>query len=329
MINIKRQIMKGYDYMEKKKPNLLMDFLKHPMVTAIIGTLVGTLIGGLVTAYVTATNVEQATVELMANRLEIVEKKDTLEEAINKVNKEVDKKNADIEEKKAELEKKDQEIADLTEQLNDDSELNRLNEQINTIQTEKDQLQIDMDNLQKEKDKLQGDYDKLLAEGYETYIQDKKSNAPVLLNDIEVLKNEGIATDNSGDGTINDVTFAHYIGSGASGENYIEYKLDNKYSSFSGKAYIPKWVYEQYDSNDDKISQAAISIEVKYDNNDNYQEIAKVSGLSVDSEPVEISKSLIGATRLKIIIRGGRGNRDYGYDSIIRLGDPVLYKSES
>ena len=313
--------------MEKKKSNFLQDTLQHPMVTAIIGTLVGTLIGSLVASSVTATNIEQATVELMASRLEIVEENDTLEEAINKVNKEVEQKNSEIIKKDEEIEEKNKQVAELTDQLNDDSEIKALNEQIETIQKEKDKTQTDLDNLQKEKDKLQAEFDKLLNEGYEAYVVDQTSSAPVLLNDVEVLKNEGIKTDNTGDLTVKDVPFAHYIGSGASGENYIEYKLDNKYSSFSGKAYIPKWVYEEYDSNDSRISEAAISVEVLYEGSDIYQEIQKISGLTVNSDPVEIGGSLIGASRLKIVIRGGRGGRGYGNDSIIRLGDPVLYKS--
>lgn len=56
-----------------------------------------------------------------------------------------------------------------------------------------------------------------------------------------------------------------------------------------------------YDHNDNRISNASISIEVILDNSDSYQQIAKISGLTVDSKPVEIGGSIIGATRLKII----------------------------
>ncbi len=307
--------------MEKKKPNLLMAFLKHPMVTAIIGTLVGTLLGGLVTAYVTATNVEQATVELMANRLEIVEKKDTLEEAINKVNKEVDKKNADIEEKTAELEKKDQEIADLTRQLNDDTEINNLNEKLEEKQKEIDKLQATMDDLQKEKNELQIQYDELLQKKYDEYTQEAKSNAPISLANLEALKCDNIVKSGEADTSINGTKFSYYFETDWTGEQSIEYALDGQYREFKGMAYITKVAYGYFDENSPELNNASISIEVKYNDSDDYRVKDSVVGLIPDSAPVELKADLIGVTKMKIVFRGAW----YNQHPVIRLGEPALY----
>ena len=303
-------------------------FLKHPMVTAIIGTLVGTLIGSLIAASVTATNVEKATVELMSKRLEIVEENDTLEEAIKKVNKDVEKKDAVINEQS-------KQIAELTKQVNDDTEIKNLNGELQAKQTEIDTLQDNMSSLQKEKDKLQEDKDKLQADfdelkekKYDEYMRDRQTSTPISLGNIEVLKNVGVDNDNTGDVSVDGTTFADYIATGNKGEAYIEYKIDGKYSEFKGSAYISKWAYTEYDSNDSRIRNASISIEVKYPNSDSYQVIDSVSGLSADGSPATIGGSLIGATRLRIVFRGGGSSSTYNYQ-IIRLGDPVLYETVS
>lgn len=295
-------------------------FLRHPLVAGILGTF----IGGLLTFHFTATIVENATVELMSRRLEIVEENDTLEVAINKVNKEVEDKNADIEEKKAELKKKDQEIAELTEKLNDDTEIKKFDAQIKVIQQEKDNLQRELDKLKEEKDKLQANYDELMEKGYEEYLISKQT-MPISLSNIESLKNEGVRIDQTGSVSVGGVAFSYFIDTLSHKEAYIEYNLDKKYSQFKGKAFISKWAYETFDANDPVIGNASISIQVKYNNSDDYQEIDNVSGLTADSDPVEIGGSLMGVTRLKIVFRGGGGQHIGG--SIIRLGEPVLYKA--
>lgn len=307
----------------KKKTNFFLNLLRHPMITAIFGTL----IGGLVTYQVTAINVEKATVELMSSRLAIVEENDTLEQAINKVNKEVDEKNSDIEEKKEELKKKDQEIAELTKQLNDDTEIKALNEQIVGIQQEKDKVQTDLENLQKDKDALQAEFDKLLNEGYEAYVQSKQS-LPISLKEVDSLKNEGIRIDNAGSVSAGGKSFSYYIDTNWDDEAYIEYNLDNKYSQFKGVVYVSKWAYENYDANSPTIGNASISLQVKYNNMDDYQELTHVSGLSANSDPVEIGCNLTGVTRFKIVFRGC-GAYNGWHDAVLHLGEPVFYKTVS
>ena len=311
-----------------KKTNFLKAFLKHPMVTAIIGTLIGTVIGSLIAASVTATNVEKATVELMSKRLEIVEENDTLEEAINKVNKEVDKKNADIEEKKSELEKKDQEIAKLTEQLNDDTEIKKLNAQIEAVQQEKENLQGELDELREAMDKLQIKYDELEQKKYDEYMLSRQS-MKISLGSIEPKKNEGVNTNNSGDVSVDKTSFTYFIDSGSEGETYVEYDLNNEYSRFEAKAYISNWAYQRFDSDSPRISNSSVSIQVKLEGSDSYQEIDSKSGLSADSKPVDVGGSLIGATRLRIVFRGGGyiGGVNGDWGTIIRLGEPALYRT--
>lgn len=302
----------------KKKTNFFLNLLRHPMITAIFGTL----IGGLVTYQVTAINVEKATVELMSSRLAIVEENDTLEQAINKVNKEVDKKNSDIEERTEELKKKDQEIAELTEQLNDDTEIKKLKIEIETIQKERDDLRLERDQLQREKEELQKKYDELEQKKYDEFVNEQKASTSISIGNLEVLKNDHIRTQNSGDVSVNGTAVSYYLDTSYDNAS-IEYKLDNKYSEFKGRVYISKSAYEHYSSDDPKIVNASISIEVKYDSSDTYQEIDSKSGLLADSDPVEIGGSVIGATRLRIVFRGAV----CPWGSVIRMGDPVLYKA--
>ena len=292
------------------------NFLRHPLVTGILGTF----IGGLLTFHFTATIVENATVELMSRRLEIVEENDTLEEAINKVNKEVDDKNADIEEKKEELEKKDQEIAKLTEQLNDDTEIKALNEQIESIQKERDSLQASSNQLQKEKDELQKKYDELEQTKYDEFVRERQAKTSISIDNLEVLKNDHIDTDNAGDVSVNGTSVAYFLDTAYDNAS-IEYKLDNKYSEVKGCVYISKSAYERYNSDDAAIVNASVSIEVKYGDSDTYQVLDSKSGLVADSDPVAIGGNVIGATRLRIVIRGGGGG-------VIRLGDPVVYRAQ-
>lgn len=66
---------------------------------------------------------------------------------------------------------------------------------------------------------------------------------------------------------------------------------------------------------------------MQYGEGDNYISVDDISGLSAESEPVETCVSIIGATKLRIVIRGGGGPRGDAFDSIIRLGNPAVYRS--
>lgn len=263
----------------------------------------------------------------MSRRLEIVEKNSTLEEAINCINEEIKEKNDQLDEKSEQIKERDKQIEELMEQLNDDTEIKKLNGEIQAMQYEKDKLQTDMDNLQKEKDKLQEDYNELEQEKYDEYIQGRRS-MKISLGSIEPKKIGGVNTKNAGDVSVDGTKFAYYIDAGSEGESYVEYDLNNEYSRFEAKAYISNWAYQRFDSDSHRISNSSISIQIKLEGSDSYQDLDSKSGLMADSEPVDIGGSLVGAIRLRIVFRGGGYSSGVNGDggTIIRLGEPVLYK---
>ncbi len=284
-------------------------FMDQPLFQYFLAPLVVALISIFVTRYLTQRDAVQ---KLSDGTNGVVSEGDTIEDAASKIN--------DLQEQ---LQEKQQQIDTLTEQLNDDSEIKKLNEQVSAVQQEKDKLQEDLDKLQKAKDKLQADYDALMDKGYQQYLDEKKLSTHISLSSIESMKNEGVDTDNSGDVSVRGVSFKYYLTTCHEYETYIEYNLDNKYREFKGKAYITKWAYDKFDPDHERIRNASISIQVKYDTDDDYQEIDAVSGLVGDSDPVEIGGDLVGVTRLRIVFKGCGYD---GYNNVMCLGDPYLYR---
>lgn len=300
------------------------NFFRHPLVVGILGTF----IGGLLTFHFTATIVENATVELMSRRLEIVEENDTLEEAINNVTLALEEK----EEKIIELTNEKETLENLLNDDTKDKDIEKLKDQISQKDKEIEDLKRQVSQKEQEVSAKQGELEakqeeleSLKSKKYNEYIENAQSSTPVLLSDAEVLKNEGININQAGDVSVNGTSFAHFIEPDFSSKGYLEFKLDNQYSEFRGKVYVTKWAYDYFEQDDPEISSASIIIEVKYGDGSSYQVVDQKSGLIADNAPVDIGADLIGATRLKITF-GGAHNYNH---AVIRLGDPVLYKANS
>lgn len=123
--------------------------------------------------------------------------------------------------------------------------------------------------------------------------------------------------------------FSYYIDTNWEDEAYIEYNLDNKYSQFKGAVYVLKWAYDNYDASSQTIGYASISLQVKFKNTDDYQELTSVLVyLLINSDPVEIGCNLTGVTRFKIVFRGCGAYNGY-HGAVLHFGEPAFYKAAS
>ena len=279
----------------------------------ILIALIVMIISSLLTYHITVMITEHAVVNLMSGCFDTVEENYTLEESILEISFEMDELKNEINDLKKNIETKQK-------NYEKDNEIDQLKQELSKKTHELDKMEDRYNGLMK-------DFDLLQQKGYEEYVHDKQSKYPVAMDDIEIFKNKDIKIGETGDTSLHGEVFGYYVATNSLGEAYIEYNVEKKYSMFKGKAYISKWAYQEYDNNDERISNANISIQVQYGEGDNYISVDDISGLSAESEPVETCVSIIGATKLRIVIRGGGGPRGDAFDSIIRLGNPAVYRS--
>lgn len=295
--------------------NRILYICKHLAVPLML-----MIITSIVTYRTMKISVEHSVVSELSERIEAVQVNDSLEEAIDKLIDEINRKNDEIEKLNSEiteLQKKieNQNVSDKEKALLEKS-ISEKEQRVSELEEEKEELQDNLHSVENDEPAMGADYRKYIESGY--------GGDYIALHKVEILENEGITITTDRDSALSGTEFVNYLGTDSSDEAYIIYNLDQKASSILGYVYIPGWVHEEYDSDDTMISNASVSIEVTYDDSENYQEVYNISGLLVDSEPVRINEKIIGATKLKITIQGGGGPKGNGWDSIIRLGNMKL-----
>lgn len=235
------------------------------------------------------------------------------------------------------MEKCSEYLKDITELKVDNdakaAEINRLENDLEDSDAKDDEIiKLNKDIAEKDKsiaeltEKLKQLENKASAE----IVHEMTTTRPVLLRDIDFLKNEGVQTDQAGIDAVNGEHFSHYIAGSREGTCYIEFALNGQYETFKANAFVTQAAYERFDENNPSISNASITVEVKYSDDSKYQQITSISGLSRDKKSVPIEESVYGAVKMRIVFTGAVLTRAVGPNMVIAgLGEPVLYLIEN